>query len=91
MEIHQPDLVGFLDDLLWPSRVAIVFPGHRADLLLSEVVGKITNRSLLVTQREIDHYLRSFALSGPEPTSSSCKFQAAANVTGAKRETALSR
>ena len=54
--VHQAHLPGLLDDLLREGAVLVVVPGHRADLLLGEVVRELANVLLLVGEGEVDQF-----------------------------------
>jgi hypothetical protein len=55
VRVHQADLPGLVDDLLWPGAIPVVLPGDRAYLLDGEVVRHLAQVQLLVGEREIDH------------------------------------
>ena len=54
VDVHETHLPRLVDDLLGPRTVAVVVPGHGANLLLGEVVGQLAEILLLVRQREVN-------------------------------------
>src|SRR6185436_18130620 len=55
--VHEAELPGLLDDLVWERGVLVQLPRDGPDLLLGEVVGELADVLLLVGKREVDHCL----------------------------------